>query len=77
MAQGTKYRAGEPIAEFVARMRAEHGLPPKITDPAILYPIAVDLARLRAGLPLEEWSDRHVFNLPDAAAAGVNGDRQE
>jgi hypothetical protein len=34
---------GEPIAEFVARMRAEHGLPPKCDDPAVLGRIAREL----------------------------------
>lgn len=39
----TLYSGGESPAEFVARMRAEHGLPPKCGDAAILGRIAREL----------------------------------
>lgn len=39
----TLYLGGESPAEFVARMRAEHGLPPKCDDAAILGRIAREL----------------------------------
>lgn len=40
-------RRQEPVAEFVARIRAEAGLPPKCGDPAILGRVARELVERR------------------------------
>lgn len=51
------YTGEESIAEFVARMRAEHGLPPKCSDPAILGRVARELVERRSdqGIDLDRF----------------------
>lgn len=64
----TLYRPGEAVAAFVARMRAEHGLAPKVADEAILGRIAAEL---------HQGDDVHALELVDTPPGRGHGDGQQ